>query len=129
MLGRQQPHARAFIARAARQSPDGFRRTGDHATEGQRLDGRAQVPGRDVHQAGFFFAATFLTAFLVAFFAAFLTAFFTAPAAAFGLAAVLVVAFFAAPRSEEHTSELQSLMRISYAVFCLKKKRIRRVTS
>src|SRR3546814_1892569 len=28
------------------------------------------------------------------------------------------------PRSEEHTSELQSLMRISYAVFCLKKKKI-----
>src|SRR3546814_7798944 len=28
----------------------------------------------------------------------------------------------AGPRSEEHTSELQSLMRISYAVFCLKKK-------
>src|SRR3546814_5859962 len=27
----------------------------------------------------------------------------------------------AGPRSEEHTSELQSLMRISYAVFCLKK--------
>src|SRR3546814_10735121 len=26
------------------------------------------------------------------------------------------------PRSDEHTSELQSLMRISYAVFCLKKK-------
>src|SRR3546814_1941862 len=30
------------------------------------------------------------------------------------------------PRSEEHTSELQSLMRISYAVFCLKKKKIDR---
>src|SRR3546814_9929733 len=29
----------------------------------------------------------------------------------------------AAQRSEEHTSELQSLMRISYAVFCLKKKK------
>src|SRR3546814_6260134 len=29
---------------------------------------------------------------------------------------------FAAGRSEEHTSELQSLMRISYAFFCLKKK-------
>src|SRR3546814_8955225 len=29
-------------------------------------------------------------------------------------------------RSEEHTSELQSLMRISYAVFCLKKKKKRR---
>src|SRR3546814_4260142 len=32
-------------------------------------------------------------------------------------------------RSEEHTSELQSLMRISYAVFCLKKKtQIRRIS-
>src|SRR3546814_5410169 len=30
------------------------------------------------------------------------------------------------PRSEEHTSELQSLMRISYAVFCLKKKIIQK---
>src|SRR3546814_9226186 len=30
--------------------------------------------------------------------------------------------FAAKARSEEHTSELQSLMRISYAVFCLKKK-------
>src|SRR3546814_5349253 len=29
----------------------------------------------------------------------------------------------AAPRSEEHTSEIQSLMRISYAVLCLKKKK------
>src|SRR3546814_3422022 len=32
-------------------------------------------------------------------------------------------------RSEEHTSELQSLMRISYAVFCLKKKRKKTVQS
>src|SRR3546814_9718777 len=31
-------------------------------------------------------------------------------------------------RSEEHTSELQSLMRISYAVFCLKKKKKRNKT-
>src|SRR3546814_1867175 len=31
--------------------------------------------------------------------------------------------FDGAVRSEEHTSELQSLMRISYAVFCLKKKK------
>src|SRR3546814_5966207 len=31
-------------------------------------------------------------------------------------------------RSEEHTSELQSLMRISYAVFCLKKKNIKNDT-
>src|SRR3546814_6512159 len=31
-------------------------------------------------------------------------------------------------RSEEHTSELQSLMRISYAVFCLKKKKITNYT-
>src|SRR3546814_6656868 len=48
---------------------------------------------------------------------------------AYGLEAVaeflLVVgrAREAALRSEEHTSELQSLMRISYAVFCLKKKK------
>src|SRR3546814_5324827 len=35
--------------------------------------------------------------------------------------AILVVC--RVPRSEEHTSELQSLMRISYAVFCLKKKK------
>src|SRR3546814_10026226 len=33
------------------------------------------------------------------------------------------LAFMQAARSEEHTSELQSLMRISYAVFCLKKKK------
>src|SRR3546814_7458914 len=32
-----------------------------------------------------------------------------------------VVTRFSSVRSEEHTSELQSLMRISYAVFCLKK--------
>src|SRR3546814_10378710 len=38
------------------------------------------------------------------------------------------LAFGAGPdaRSEEHTSELQSLMRISYAVFCLKKKKRRK---
>src|SRR3546814_1622709 len=35
------------------------------------------------------------------------------------LEATVVLVFY---RSEEHTSELQSLMRISYAVFCLKKK-------
>src|SRR3546814_7441165 len=33
------------------------------------------------------------------------------------------------PRSEEHTSELQSLMRISYAVFCLKKKTTQNTTT
>src|SRR3546814_4679994 len=37
------------------------------------------------------------------------------------IAAMTVLA--GAARSEEHTSELQSLMRISYAVFCLKKKK------
>src|SRR3546814_6492991 len=41
------------------------------------------------------------------------------------VAMALIVSFFWLPetRSEEHTSELQSLMRISYAVFCLKKKK------
>src|SRR3546814_6699356 len=38
-------------------------------------------------------------------------------------AAVVRGTYHAAVRSEEHTSELQSLMRISYAVFCLKKKK------
>src|SRR3546814_3671118 len=37
-------------------------------------------------------------------------------------ARMIVLNFAEQPRSEEHTSELQSLMRISYAVFCLKKK-------
>src|SRR3546814_7139979 len=35
----------------------------------------------------------------------------------------VILTFIALKRSEEHTSELQSLMRISYAVFCLKKKK------
>src|SRR3546814_9163140 len=38
-------------------------------------------------------------------------------------AGVTVTSYGARARSEEHTSELQSLMRISYAVFCLKKKK------
>src|SRR3546814_3695882 len=37
------------------------------------------------------------------------------------------IASFKERRSEEHTSELQSLMRISYAVFCLKKKKIHKL--
>src|SRR3546814_3103937 len=36
---------------------------------------------------------------------------------------------FSAPRSEEHTSELQSLMRISYAVLCMKKKKQKKNTT
>src|SRR3546814_10086474 len=40
-----------------------------------------------------------------------------------------VLTAFVATRSEEHTSELQSLMRISYAVFCLKKKTKHRYNS
>src|SRR3546814_7435297 len=42
---------------------------------------------------------------------------------------VLVGADFGFDRSEEHTSELQSLMRISYAVFCLTKKNIQSAKS
>src|SRR3546814_6617881 len=40
----------------------------------------------------------------------------------FLLGGVCAFALMGSVRSEEHTSELQSLMRISYAVFCLKKK-------
>src|SRR3546814_4982619 len=46
-----------------------------------------------------------------------------AAALVFVLAASVLPAAAASVRSEEHTSELQSLMRISYAVFCLKKKK------
>src|SRR3546814_3380808 len=42
-------------------------------------------------------------------------------------AAGAAVALVAVIRSEEHTSELQSLMRISYAVFCLKKKKKKKI--
>src|SRR3546814_8343596 len=41
----------------------------------------------------------------------------------YGCLALVVAAGCAGIRSEEHTSELQSLIRISYAVFCLKKKK------
>src|SRR3546814_19175643 len=44
-------------------------------------------------------------------------------AAACGFGMAIMMAYISASRSEEHTSELQSLMRISYAVFCLKKKK------
>src|SRR3546814_8173211 len=46
-----------------------------------------------------------------------------APLAAVGDDGMRRLVAEAVARSEEHTSELQSLMRISYAVFCLKKKR------
>src|SRR3546814_16784771 len=45
-----------------------------------------------------------------------------APEAAGALFASGALGMFVGDRSEEHTSELQSLMRNSYAVFCLKKK-------
>src|SRR3546814_19204994 len=48
---------------------------------------------------------------------------FIALAVSVFLSASLLLKPLPADRSEEHTSELQSLMRISYAVFCLKKKK------
>src|SRR3546814_2457194 len=45
------------------------------------------------------------------------------PSAVGALRRVPCLADYTGGRSEEHTSELQSLMRISYAVFCLKKKK------
>src|SRR3546814_1835946 len=64
--------------------------------------------------------------FLAASFAVTWVAFMLVGAAA--LAAIWVLNCIALlTRSEEHTSELQSLMRISYAVFCLKKKKKKNV--
>src|SRR3546814_6381976 len=50
----------------------------------------------------------------------------TAAAADIGAAPVIAAPPSPPTRSEEHTSELQSLMRISYAVFCLKKKKYKK---
>src|SRR3546814_4199082 len=76
------------------------------------------------------FAAEFLSILLIAMFAAgvgVLVDFIggqTSGVYAWGIGLVLIVpVIFIGVRSEEHTSELQSLMRISYAVFCLKKKK------
>src|SRR3546814_8738306 len=52
---------------------------------------------------------------------AFLASRFPTKAMALRVVSAVVVVVFFVVRSEEHTSELQSLMRISYAVFCLKK--------
>src|SRR3546814_994003 len=52
----------------------------------------------------------------------------TLPTAIFGHSLGAVIGLDLARRSEEHTSELQSLMRISYAVFCLKQKQIYKST-
>src|SRR3546814_7631071 len=62
-----------------------------------------------------------------------MNAFFLAMASGAGMTSAIMnplheeelTGIMAADRSEEHTSELQSLMRISYAVFCLKKKKQR----
>src|SRR3546814_9256425 len=58
---------------------------------------------------------------------------FLAPYAEWRIADVFITAsdglFALGGRSEEHTSELQSLMRISYAVFCWKKKNNQRSTT
>src|SRR3546814_4393429 len=73
---------------------------------------------RSAFLAAAFFGAAFLAA---AFFGA---AFFFAAGFFFaGAGAATGAAGGTSGRSEEHTSELQSLMRISYAVFCLKKKK------
>src|SRR3546814_8170029 len=47
----------------------------------------------------------------------------TSPSSSASAAVSTVPSLVTRRRSEEHTSELQSLMRISYAVFCLKKKK------
>src|SRR3546814_3598943 len=82
--------------------------------------------------AAAFLGATFLAAGFAAFFwtglafAATVLVFTGAAAFAAGAASAgatgAATGLAAVSRSEEHTSELQSLMRISYAVFCLKKK-------
>src|SRR3546814_1484404 len=68
----------------------------------------------------FFLAAQYLQ--LVLGYSALESGLFQLPMAALMMVVSPQVPGFVARRSEEHTSELQSLMRISYAVFCLQKK-------
>src|SRR3546814_4426621 len=49
------------------------------------------------------------------------------PESRHAVAQLLTISAARGRRSEEHTSELQSLMRISYAVFCLKKKKHKQI--
>src|SRR3546814_3196182 len=101
-------------------NPAQLRRRGDRRQRGV-LDGLAVVldPDQSLHFAtppltiprAFSFATSSSTS-------ATLT-----PALRPGGSTTLVTVSRGATRSEEHTSELQSLMRISYAVFCLKKKK------
>src|SRR3546814_2614454 len=84
--------------------------------------------------AGFFAVGAYTSAILTGPWAEGRLGGFELPVAAGWLGAMVVAGLIAWPigkitlrlrsdRSEEHTSELQSLMRISYAVFCLKKKK------
>src|SRR3546814_6316997 len=72
------------------------------------------------------FTATLAGAFAIGIAESELTRYVTFPGASKAVPLLLILAMLALSghaRSEEHTSELQSLMRISYAVFCLKKKK------
>src|SRR3546814_8209426 len=87
---------------------------GERAKSGTLTPTPLPLCGRGA-QAGYFFFAALRGAFLAG-------AFFAALRGAAFLAALRGAAFFVAFRSEEHTSELQSLMRISYAGFGWNKK-------
>src|SRR3546814_3483349 len=73
--------------------------------------------GYESHRLPFLQAACSLSVARSRFLPAIMCCSMSAPACSWSCAA-------SAARSEEHTSELQSLMRISYAVFCLKKNKI-----
>src|SRR3546814_1779468 len=74
-----------------------------------------RAPGMDLMKMPVFVWSWLITAFLLI---------AVMPALAGAVTMLLTDKYFGTNfRSEEHTSELQSLMRISYAVFCLKKKK------
>src|SRR3546814_8762625 len=84
-----------------------------------RQDGRAAVRGRQVMGAGGMKRRELLLSLLAS----------AVPLGAGKALAQVAPSRAGKPRSEEHTSELQSLMRISYAVFCLKTKKTNKYTS
>src|SRR3546814_8668593 len=81
-------------------------------------------PYTTLFRSAFFptFLAFLAGAFFTAFFAAFFAVAIDTSSIKSQFAEISAQIWKPPTRSEEHTSELQSLMRISYAVFCLKKK-------
>src|SRR3546814_8270162 len=91
-----------------------------HRLPGDRIDVRERLVISTQVRAGAATSAPLVRANEILLYLLFASAFVLGGSS--GDASLRIFLICVAARSEEHTSELQSLMRISYAVFCLKKK-------